>query len=128
MFAATVSTAIFSLLFTSSSLLPFVNAQYPTLVEQAGAFSYAGCYVSPSLPSETIPSGNSVNVANGADFRPQEELVNSRALAEASYIGDDVTVDFCASFCSSYTFMGVEFGSECYCGNSGRSCVARSIC
>ncbi|KAK4983101.1 hypothetical protein LTR66_008958 [Elasticomyces elasticus] len=29
-----------------------------------------------------------------------------------------MTVELCAQFCSGYTFMGVEYGSECYCGNS----------
>jgi hypothetical protein len=29
-----------------------------------------------------------------------------------------MTVDKCASFCSNFQFFGVEYGTECYCGNS----------
>ena len=28
-----------------------------------------------------------------------------------------MTVELCASLCNGYTFYGVEYGSECYCGN-----------
>ena len=28
-----------------------------------------------------------------------------------------MTVEKCASFCSGYSYMAVEYGSECYCGN-----------
>jgi hypothetical protein len=40
-----------------------------------------------------------------------------------SYTGDDLTVDLCASLCDGYNFMGVEFGRECYCGNTGTTQV-----
>ncbi|KAK4032780.1 WSC domain-containing protein [Parachaetomium inaequale] len=41
----------------------------------------------------------------------------SRALSGDSKADDAMTVDMCASYCSSYQYFGVEYGRECYCGN-----------
>lgn len=37
-----------------------------------------------------------------------------------------MTLEVCASFCTGFTHWGVEYGGECYCGNSflGGSAVA----
>lgn len=29
-----------------------------------------------------------------------------------------MTVEYCANYCSGYNYFGVEYGDECYCGNS----------
>ncbi|TVY53083.1 WSC domain-containing protein [Lachnellula cervina] len=63
----------------------------PTVVPSEGLYSYAGCYT---------------------------EGTTVRALAAASYPSDNQTVAYCASSCSSYTYFGVEYGRECWCGNS----------
>ncbi|OCF56169.1 hypothetical protein L486_06110 [Kwoniella mangroviensis CBS 10435] len=46
--------------------------------------------------------------------------VSGRALNAASLVTDDMTLEKCTSFCSAsgFTFAGLEYGSECYCGNS----------
>ncbi|KAL0943413.1 uncharacterized protein CTRU02_201299 [Colletotrichum truncatum] len=41
-----------------------------------------------------------------------------RALNDMHYATDDMTIEKCASFCSSFALFGVEYGRECYCGNS----------
>jgi hypothetical protein len=41
-----------------------------------------------------------------------------RALTGACYDDDLVTVESCAVFCSKYKFFGLEYGRECYCGDS----------
>ncbi|EKM57698.1 uncharacterized protein PHACADRAFT_251488 [Phanerochaete carnosa HHB-10118-sp] len=48
------------------------------------------------------------------------EGTNGRALTGASTTSPNMTVNFCAGFCGSkgYTYAGVEFGDECYCGSS----------
>ncbi|WVF71754.1 hypothetical protein IAT40_006562 [Kwoniella sp. CBS 6097] len=45
--------------------------------------------------------------------------VSGRALTGASVNKNDLTVDSCIAFCSQggFTYAGVEYGSECYCGN-----------
>ncbi|KAI4115242.1 MAG: hypothetical protein LQ345_004126 [Seirophora villosa] len=43
---------------------------------------------------------------------------SGRALGEAATASSAMTVEKCAAFCSSYTYFGVEYQSECYCGNT----------
>ncbi|KAN0098799.1 WSC domain containing protein, partial [Hyaloscypha variabilis] len=46
------------------------------------------------------------------------EATNMRALSDLAYYNDLMTVEDCAAACSSYTWFGVEYGRECYCGNT----------
>lgn len=46
------------------------------------------------------------------------DSVNARTLSEKSEVSYSITLEACASFCGGYIFFGVEFGRECYCGNS----------
>lgn len=68
------------------------NAQSsPVTIQNPGfGFSYIGCY---------------------------NEVTNPRALPDAELLSSQqaMTVETCAQFCQSYTFMGVEYGSECGC-------------
>jgi hypothetical protein len=41
-----------------------------------------------------------------------------RALTGSNFTATDMTVDKCASFCSNFQFFGLEYGIECYCGDS----------
>jgi hypothetical protein len=45
------------------------------------------------------------------------EATSARALSAASLASDQLTVDRCATFCSSFPIFGVEYGRECYCGS-----------
>ncbi|GJE85355.1 DUF1996 and WSC domain-containing protein [Phanerochaete sordida] len=48
------------------------------------------------------------------------EGTNGRALTGASTTSPNMTLNYCAGFCGSkgFTYAGVEFGDECYCGNN----------
>lgn len=47
------------------------------------------------------------------------EASNGRALTSASYYDyNAMTLETCASNCSGFLYWGVEYGGECYCGNS----------
>ncbi|KAI9785690.1 MAG: hypothetical protein M1839_008707 [Geoglossum umbratile] len=46
------------------------------------------------------------------------EAKNTRALSQRTYANDSMTVPSCLSFCSSYTYAGLEYARECYCGNT----------
>ena len=70
---------------------------------------YAG--PSPSLPSQPA------TVGNARWYNCMTEATNVRALSDKSFASDTMTLETCGSFCSPYTFFGVEFGRECYCGN-----------
>ncbi|KAH8655081.1 WSC domain-containing protein [Tricladium varicosporioides] len=67
---------------------------------------------STSAPTST-PSSASLYVANGC----RTEGTNGRALASASYFDDAMTVEKCEAICEGYTYFGLEYGRECYCGN-----------
>ncbi|TQV95128.1 Pyrrolo-quinoline quinone [Cordyceps javanica] len=45
------------------------------------------------------------------------EATNQRALSDRTYADDKMTLESCATFCKDYTYFGVEYGRECYCGN-----------
>ena len=84
--------------FTASSSAPTsttstspTSTTGPVTVQTAGTFSYTGCY---------------------------SEATNGRALSANSTANGGMTVAQCASFCKGYTYMGVEYSSECYCDNS----------
>lgn len=42
---------------------------------------------------------------------------NSRALAAASSVNNDMTIEVCSATCEAYAYFGVEYFRECYCGN-----------
>ncbi|WWC85442.1 uncharacterized protein L201_000305 [Kwoniella dendrophila CBS 6074] len=70
-------------------------------------------YVNPSLS----PVANAVNgFANSGCIQE----VAGRALTGASISASNMTVAVCTSYCQSqgFTMAGVEYGQECYCGNS----------
>lgn len=61
------------------------------------------------------------------------DKVSSRTLPLASYADDAMTESKCIGFCDQkgYSFAGVEYGRECWCGyeiGSGSSQVAESDC
>ncbi|KAG9003884.1 hypothetical protein FRB94_002801 [Tulasnella sp. JGI-2019a] len=55
---------------------------------------------------------------------------SSRTLAGASTTSSTMTPAVCQTFCTAYTYFGVENGSECYCGNTATvvSPLAASNC
>lgn len=47
------------------------------------------------------------------------EGTGARALAAKTYASaDNMTLENCADFCAGYRYFGVEYASECYCGNT----------
>ena len=75
---------------TSSSSSAVSQPTGPAIVQTAGAYGYLGCY---------------------------SEVQNGRALSDNATDTSKTTIESCAAFCSGYTYMATEYGSECYCGN-----------
>lgn len=70
-----------------------------------------------SAPVSTGPSIKQV-VGLYSYYQCQTEATNSRALSALTYASDGMTLEICISTCAGYTYAGVEYGRECYCGNS----------
>jgi len=43
--------------------------------------------------------------------------VNDRSLTAVDWRTDDMTIEKCADKCEEYSYFGLEFGRECYCGD-----------
>ncbi|KAH8801571.1 heme peroxidase [Xylogone sp. PMI_703] len=87
----TVSTTVSTTIKTTSSsasVTPTGPATKPTV----GAYTYQGCYT----------EGDGVRALSGASF----------------FDYDNMTLEKCATNCAGYTYFGVEYSGECYCGNT----------
>lgn len=67
-----------------------------TPVPAAGGFSYVSCAVEPF----------------------EQSGLSYRALQDDSTSSSNMTVAACATYCSGYAYFGVEYSSQCYCGNT----------
>lgn len=63
----------------------------PAVVRSVGGFDYTACYT---------------------------EANAGRALSGNTVAASDMTIERCAGNCTSFTYFGVEYGRECYCGNT----------
>lgn len=48
----------------------------------------------------------------------QAEATGARALGQASFADDTMTLGRCASFCDAFVYFGAEYGRECFCGDA----------
>lgn len=63
---------------------------------------------------------NPDSVAGSARFGCMTESPQGRTLSGKGFGSDDMSLELCESSCLGYQFWGVEYGRECYCGNSLR--------
>lgn len=71
---------------TSSTSAPTATQTGPAIVQSVGAYSYVGCYT---------------------------ESTTGRALNLKTYANNSMTVESCATFCTGYSWFGVEYAREC---------------
>jgi hypothetical protein len=61
----------------------------------------------------------------------QSDNTNDRTLIQLVVTSPAMTVELCTSFCAGFSYFGVEFSDECYCGNTlggGLSLVTDGRC
>ncbi|TAQ83468.1 hypothetical protein B7494_g8209 [Chlorociboria aeruginascens] len=46
------------------------------------------------------------------------EATTGRALQVSTFANDSMTLELCSAFCAGNSMFGVEYGRECYCGNT----------
>ncbi|KAK4569587.1 hypothetical protein LTR86_003350 [Recurvomyces mirabilis] len=74
----------------------------PNVAIEGASYNYMGCYTDPGPGTRTL-NGNSTYY-------------------------DAPSVEGCANFCANYTYMGLEAGGECYCGNTLDNGAALADC
>lgn len=73
--------------------------------------------VSTRVTTTTSPS-STADPSGYVYFGCQTEGTGVRALGSAASASDLMTVEMCQASCAAYAYFGVEYGRECYCGNS----------
>nr|XP_036580691.1 WSC domain-containing protein [Colletotrichum truncatum]KAF6788686.1 WSC domain-containing protein [Colletotrichum truncatum] len=71
-----------------------------------------------SSTSTPAPTSSSASSSSWKWYGCQTEAQNARALNAAMFGDDAMTIEKCVAFCAGYTFAGVEWSRECWCGNS----------
>ncbi|KAH8591742.1 WSC domain-containing protein [Bisporella sp. PMI_857] len=87
----TISVTSTSLTSTSSTSSAAPTQSGPAVSPQIDYWTFLGCYT---------------------------ESDTGRALSSKTYANDNMTLDSCGVFCKGYAMFGVEYGRECYCGNT----------
>ncbi|KAI9894440.1 MAG: hypothetical protein M1814_003198 [Vezdaea aestivalis] len=85
------------------------------------SFSTSASSTSSSSTSSTASSTSSAPTTTAANYAYEgcfTDMGNPRALSGASSSNANMNIDLCATSCSKFQFFGVEYGKECYCGNT----------
>ena len=78
-------------LYYQNGTVPTIDLYGPNVVSSAGGFSSIGCYT---------------------------EGTSQRALTSLFIANSNMTVEQCAASCAGYTYFGVEYSQQCFCGFS----------
>lgn len=96
-----------------------------TVARENGTQEVCGGYAAISIYNNTDPSfGGTLQPYPSNYFGCASDASSTRALQGASTSGSGMTVDVCAAFAqkgnsgAGYKYFGVEYGSECYVGNT----------
>ncbi|KAK4184351.1 WSC domain-containing protein [Podospora australis] len=72
------------------------------------------------IPPETPGSGTGSNLETIGDFHYVScwtDKVDDRSLKAVDWRTDDMTLEKCAERCKDYSYFGLEYSRECYCGD-----------
>ena len=84
---------------TSSTTSSQVASTSPAVVQSSSNFTYVACYT---------------------------DSTASRSLPNQVVASDKLTVEICLSACQNYAYAGIEYGRECWCGNTLGSAAAQA--
>ncbi|RCI15606.1 hypothetical protein L249_3621, partial [Ophiocordyceps polyrhachis-furcata BCC 54312] len=77
-------------------------------------FSYSASTATPTAcPGQPEAIGS-----NWLSYGCYTEATDGRALNDKTYADDNMTLAACAGFCTEYSFFGVEYSRECFCGDA----------
>lgn len=86
--------------------------------EYCGSGGHLVLYSSSTQPPDEQPS-QPAEVNGHPWYGCMTEATDARALsADTIDLDVSMSLEFCSYYCEGYTYFGVEYGRECYCGNS----------
>jgi len=95
-----------------------VGAQLPTMTCQGNSSEYCGGPNLIQVYTGTPPPPQYLSTPFTNGLCVTDNVNNTRTLAGASFPGRNVTTQACKLSCQAFTYYGVEYSTECYCGNS----------
>ncbi|KAL7625666.1 hypothetical protein AAE478_004887 [Parahypoxylon ruwenzoriense] len=106
---------------TSSSTLSISTTSSSTSSVSSSASSSAtisSTSTSSTAPTETLHHRESLGGYVLVGCRTESTAAGTRALGNAAFAYDSMTLESCMANCTGYTYWGTEYGRECYCGDS----------
>ncbi|KAJ4315651.1 hypothetical protein N0V94_005848 [Neodidymelliopsis sp. IMI 364377] len=83
--------------------------------QKCGGPDHLNVYMNPELAA---PAQKTETSLNGFVYQScWTDKVDDRSLKAVDYRLDDMTVEKCANQCKGYSYFGLEYSRECYCGN-----------
>lgn len=82
--------------------------------DRLSVYTNAGRANSPPRNKITVVGSGNTTFAYESCWK---DLVSARALGDDPTASDDMTVERCAGVCASYAYFGVEYTTQCFCGN-----------
>jgi hypothetical protein len=109
----------------------YAGAEYSHECYCSNSFS-AGSVLAPDADCSMTCAGNTntycggpnrltVYVNNGTEYQSDgcwTDSQGARTLTDAYHVASDMSVEKCQSLCGGYAVFGVEYGTECFCGNT----------
>ncbi|MCJ1308234.1 hypothetical protein MMC25_001887 [Agyrium rufum] len=110
--STTLSTA------TSSSAASSTTLSTMTTTSTSSTTTAAASTTTNPVTSTAPPAAPKPTLANYNYQGCFTDTVSQRILSGQSSASQSMTYKSCASFCKGYTYFGVEYSTECYCGNT----------
>ncbi|KAF8855141.1 hypothetical protein BDZ45DRAFT_676433 [Acephala macrosclerotiorum] len=109
--SSSVSTSTITPILSSSSSSSSILSSTSTTVTSSSIITTA------ITPSGTLNPLEPKTISTFQYIGCYTDLVNNvRTLSSIKYVNSTMTLEMCATKCTSYDYFGVEYGSECYCG------------
>ncbi|EFQ96906.1 WSC domain-containing protein 2 [Nannizzia gypsea CBS 118893] len=98
------------------------SAKFDVSLSSGGAVVSDSFKNTADLGSMCVPFGSNGTTMPDYTFDGcYTDTPESRALTGAAFVDGNMTVAACSGLCKGYQFFGLEYGTECYCGNSRSS-------
>jgi hypothetical protein len=90
----------------------------PSIITMRNVFFFFSAAATASPIFQALAPRSDAVIPGYFDQGCYTEGTNRRALTGMTYFDDQMTVEKCATACADFVWFGVEYGRECYCGNT----------